>query len=203
MAWAFAVVVEGIFTRFKVPFGGQMGLKDIPQPTLPGFPQMADSKVFWYYLGLALVLITLLAFYAFEKSRYGFTLHMIRASEDLARSIGVNVRNYRILIFSMGCFFAGAAGAFYAHYVTAISPPVFNVHLVILVIIFLAVGGQEHFAGPIVGALIITIVSQLLLPTGFFRLMLLGVIMVIFLLLLPDGLMGLVSKRFGSDSTQT
>jgi branched-chain amino acid transport system permease protein len=191
VTWAFAVVLQSVYTRFKEPFGGPMGLNQIPPPTLPWFPAVADSRVFWYYLGLALTLITLLAFFAFEKSRFGFTLNLIRASEDLARSVGVNVRNYRILVFSMGCFFAAAAGAFYAHYMTAITPPVFDVQLAILIAIFLAIGGAEDFVGPVVGATLMTIASQLLLPTGFFRLVFLGILMVIFLLFLPGGLLGL------------
>lgn len=191
LAWVFGEVLVSVYTRFRDPFGGAGGLSSIPRPVIPFFPEAADSKVFWYFLCLALMLAILLALYAFEKSRFGRTLSLVAEAEELAASLGINVLNYKVVNFAVASFFAAIAGGVYAYYVTAISPSVFNFMLCFLVVIYAAVGGRGRFAGPIVGVLIVVGLMQGLFEAGFYRTMILGGLLIVFQLFLPTGLVGL------------
>ena len=191
LSWAFGEVMVAIYTRFMVPFGGAGGLSSIPRPTVPFFPEFVDSKIFWYFLVLVLMLVILLALYALEKSRFGRTLTLIAENDSLARSLGVNVLNYKVVNLAISSFFAAIAGGIFAYYVTAISPLVFNVLLVFLIVIYAAVGGRNHFMGPIIGVTVLMVLTQGLLETGAIRSMLLGGILIVCQLFLPEGLVSL------------
>jgi len=191
LTWAFGEVLVAVYTNFSSPFGGAGGLSSIPRPYVPFFPEAGESKIFWYFLGLAMVLIILVALYALEKSRFGRNLVLICEAENLARSLGIDVLRYKVINFTIASFFAAIAGAFYAYYVTAISPLVFNVMLCFLIVIYVAVGGRGNYAGPIIGATLLTMGTQALIGAGFYRTMILGVILIAFQLFLPTGLTGL------------
>ena len=145
--------------------GGVAGIIAIPRPNaviIPGFINASfDSKTDFYYLALMMVLVTLLILYAIESSRIGITFLSIQQSESLAESIGVNSSGFRVLAFGIGCFFAGIAGAFYSHYLSAIAPGSFGFLLSINVFIYMVVGGMRRFSGPIIGAIMLTLIPEL------------------------------------------
>jgi branched-chain amino acid transport system permease protein len=144
--------------------GGSSGIIAIPRPNaliIPGLLNISfASKVDFYYLALIMVLVTLLILYAIEFSRIGITFLSIQQSDSLAESTGINSSGFRVLAFSIGCFFAGIGGAFYSHYLSAINPNSFGFLLSIYVFIYMVVGGIQRFSGPIIGAIILTFVRE-------------------------------------------
>jgi branched-chain amino acid transport system permease protein len=145
--------------------GGPSGIIAIPRPNpiiIPGlFNVSFASKVDFYYLALMIVVVTLLILYAIESSRIGITFLSIQQSDSLAESVGINSSGFRILAFSTGCFFAGISGAFYSHYLSAISPNSFGFLLSIYAFIYMVAGGMHKFSGPIIGAIILTLIPEL------------------------------------------
>jgi branched-chain amino acid transport system permease protein len=145
--------------------GGPSGIIAIPRPNAIIIPGLLNvdfaSKVDFYYLALIMVLVTLLILYAIESSRIGITFLSIQQSDSLAESTGVNSSGFRVLAFSIGCFFAGIGGAFYSHYLSAINPSSFGFLLSIYAFIYMVVGGMQKFSGPIIGAIIMTLVPEL------------------------------------------
>ena len=144
--------------------GGTMGLTGIPKPdpiVIPGLLNIVfASTTAFYYLILVLVLITLLIFYAIERSRTFTTWISIRESNDLAASVGVNLNNYKVLAFCICCFFPGITGAFYSQYMGIVAPTSFGFTYSIYVIVYIVVGGAKKFVGPILGALILTLIPE-------------------------------------------
>jgi branched-chain amino acid transport system permease protein len=195
--FAFLEVVRMILTHFYVPFGGPMGIYDIPPPNPIG-PIDFSSISHFYYLILILFIITLLILYSLERSRFGQSWHAIGQSHILAESVGVNVMGYRVLAFVIACFFAGVAGACYAHYMTHMSPMEFGLTLSVDCIVWAVVGGMGSVFGPAVGAAILTLIPQLFKFTAEYEAGLSAVIFIIIILFLPGGLVSLpqvVSRR--------
>jgi branched-chain amino acid transport system permease protein len=188
--FAFLEVVRMILTHFYVPFGGPMGIYNIPPPNPIG-PINFSSISHFYYLILIVFVITLLFFYSLERSRFGQSWHAIGQSHVLAESLGVNVMGYRVLAFVIACFFAGIAGACYAHYMTHMSPMEFGLTLSVDIIVWAVVGGMGSVFGPAVGAGILTFIPQLFKFTAEYETGLSAVIFIIIILFLRGGLVSL------------
>lgn len=195
--FAFLEVVRMILTHYYVPFGGPMGIYNIPPPNPIG-PINFSSISHFYYLILIVFVITLLFFYSLERSRFGQSWHAIGQSHVLAESLGVNVMGYRVLAFVIACFFAGVAGACYAHYMTHMSPMEFGLTLSVDCIVWAVVGGMGSVFGPAVGAGILTFIPQVFKSTAEYEAGLSAVIFIIIILFLPGGLISLpqvISRR--------
>jgi len=195
--FAFLEVVRMILTHYYVPFGGPMGIYNIPPPNPIG-PIDFSSISHFYYLILIVFVITLLVFYSLERSRFGQSWHAIGQSHVLAESLGVNVMGYRVLAFVIACFFAGVAGACYAHYMTHMSPMEFGLTLSVDCIVWAVVGGMGSVFGPAVGAGILTFIPQVFKSTAEYEAGLSAVIFIIIILFLPGGLISLpqvISRR--------
>jgi len=175
--------------------GGTSGLLGIPPPNsivIPGLLNIAfDSKVPYYYLILALVLISLLFLYRIDSSCVGRTLLAIQQGDFVAESVGINVTRFKVFALCVGCFFAGITGSFYAHFIKVLTPDSFGVLQAIYIVVYMVVGGRRRFYGAILGAFILTLLPE------FFRVLreyqpfvFIGILLVI-IFLLPDGLVSL------------
>ena len=178
--------------------GGSTGLYNIPRPDpiiIPGLLKLTfSSKASFYYLICVIVLISLLILYAIEHSRIGMTLNGVQQSDSLAESVGINCTGYKALAFSIGCFFPGIAGGFYAQYISTINPTTFGFLFTIYVIIYLVVGGMKSFAGPIIGAFIFTILPEILRPLKEFQPYFFAGSLMLIIFFMPEGLVGLPKR---------
>ena len=181
--------------------GGFWGLLKIPSPdpvTIPVIGRITfDSVNSYYYLSAVIVTLSLFVLYLFERSRLGFKWRAIQDTEALAQSVGMNVMWYKALNFAIACFFAGLAGALFAHYQHALSPDFtarFGVLMSIYLLVYMVVGGDAKFTGPIVGTVVLTIVSETSRKLGEYQPMLIGAIAILFVLLMPEGLIGLPNR---------
>jgi branched-chain amino acid transport system permease protein len=179
-------------------FGGPKGIKLIPPfPDIKLLSIDFYDPVNYYYLCLVVVAIALLILYRIERSRIGLTFHAIHWQDKLAESVGVNTFGYRMLAFVIASFFAGLAGALYAHYVGTVNPNRFSVEEMVYVLIWAIVGGTATFYGPILGVIVLTILNEVVLRAlgvDEMRPMFYGAILILFILFLPKGLESLVPK---------
>jgi branched-chain amino acid transport system permease protein len=182
-------------------FGGPKGIKLIPPfPDIEMLSIDFYNPVNYYYLCLVVVAVSLVILYRVERSRIGLTFHAIHWQDKLAQSVGVDTFRYRMLAFVISSFFAGLAGALYAHYIGAIAPDRFNVEEMVYVLIWAIVGGTATFYGPIIGVVTLTILNEVVLRAlgvDEMRPMLYGAILIISILFLPNGLESLVPKIRG------
>lgn len=120
----FGEIVRLIFVGWVDVTRGPMGLPGIPAPYLFGFT--FSGKLEFYYLILLLVLVTYFVINRLVHSGAGLSLLTVREDETLAQSIGIRPNKYKLLAFTVGGFFAGAAGAFWASYISYVSPDAFR-----------------------------------------------------------------------------
>ena len=218
---AFQIIIQLVHYNWIELTDGQNGLAGIPSPTLtlPGVGTIDFFfKTNFYYLILAFCAMTVYVCYRVTNSRVGRALGAIRENEPLAESIGVSAFRYSMIAFVLGAFFAGLAGSLYAHYTRYISPDVFDFLHIVEMLMMVLLGGRGTILGPVVGALIFTGLPEALrfVPNPFWglswapqhlvqtkalpaelQLMVFGLILILGILYMPEGIVPWVSRRFG------
>jgi len=154
-----------------------------------------ESMTIYYYM-LVIVLMTVLAAYFLKRSRFGLILYSIGESEEAAAHIGIDVTRYRIIFFALSCFFMGLAGAVMATKWAYIDPRIaFNPILNFTPVLMALFGGVGEIYGPIVGAGLLTGISEVLLSRfPYYYMLLYGIIFIVVISFLPNGLVGLARK---------
>jgi branched-chain amino acid transport system permease protein len=178
--------------------GGSSGIYNIPQPdpiAIPGILKITiSSKMDFYFLVLVLMLVSLLILYAIENSRIGMTLKGVQQSDSLSESVGINTTGYKVLAFSIGCFFPGIIGGFYSQYIMTISPEIFSFLYTIYVLIYMTVGGSGTFGGPILGAVVLTLLPEVTRPLKTFVPFFFAAVLIAVIFFMPEGMVGLPAK---------
>lgn len=162
-------------------------------------PTVSNDIVFRYMTVIAAV--TILSSYFLRKSRYGIALTSIGDGEDVAEHMGVNTTSLKIIVFAATCFVTGVAGALIATRWSYIDADVaFDSVRTVLTIMMSLFGGMSVLYGPVIGSVSLGIVSDVLLAKfPYISRLLLGVILVLTVLFIPDGIAGLISGK-NSDS---
>ena len=196
-SFAAGEAIRMIWKYFTDPFGGPKGIKYIPSPeiTLPGLGKIEIFEpIPYYFLTLAVVAVSLFILYRLEHSRIGLTLHAIHWRAQLAESVGVNTWRYRTLAFTVASFFVGIAGALFVHYLGSANPNQFGIGIMVLVLVWVIVGGTRTFAGPIIGVIVLSILNELFRGADEIRPAIYGMVLILAMLFLPDGLESLPGK---------
>ena len=116
----------------------------------------------WYYLLMLVIVAIIFVCLRLQHSRIGRAWHAIREDEDVARAMGINVRNYKLLAFAMGASFGGIAGALFGAFQGFVSPESFPLQESIAVLAMVVLGGMGHIPGVILGAVLLTALPELL-----------------------------------------
>ena len=172
--------------------GGAVGIVGIPAPQL--FSWRIISERDFCYLGLILFWFTYITLNILVKSKFGRAFIAIREDELAASTMGINTVMYKILSFSIGCFYAGLAGSYYAVYNTAIAPSSFTLSESCLMVIMIVIGGMGNLTATIPGVIAMLIATEVFRPLYQYRLLLIGLIMVIVLVRYPYGFWGIFNK---------
>jgi branched-chain amino acid transport system permease protein len=154
-------------------------------------PIFTGSKVPYYYFFLGLAVVCTAALYRFEFSRIGTNLKAIHQSHEVASSVGISEGWYRVMVVAVGCFFAGLAGACYAHYNLVISAASFNLGATLGLFMGVLVGGIGSFAGPIIGTFILTLFPEFFRDLRTYSPLVSAAILLIAVYVFPQGLVGL------------
>ena len=125
------------------------------------------------------------------RSPMGRAWIAIRENETLAASVGISALRYQMLAFVLGAALAGLGGGFYAHYVGFVSPTELGFHYIGVIFIMLIAGGAGTLAGPLIGSVVFGVLPELLRVAEMGRNLLLGLILLLCIALLPEGLVGL------------
>ena len=177
------VQVNNVFQKWT---HGGTGLASIP-----ALFHFSTPKVVSYYFFLGLTSLCLIALYRFEHCRIGISLKAIAQSHPVASSVGINEARYRVLALAVGCFFAGIAGAAFAHYNLTLAPNVFDLSATLWLFMYVLIGGIGSFAGPIIGTAFLIIVPELLRGLKEYVPFLFAAILFIVVFLMPQGLVSL------------
>ncbi|PSB00811.1 branched-chain amino acid ABC transporter permease [Merismopedia glauca] len=145
--------------------GGEAGINPIGRPILPIIGTFTSSNYFpWYYLILLLVIFSYFLIGRLKDSRLGRSWTAIREDELAASAMGINLVQTKLLAFAMGATFSGFAGSFYASYITAIFPSVFDFSVSVIILCMVILGGLGNAIGVMLGGVIIMSADRLYLP---------------------------------------
>jgi branched-chain amino acid transport system permease protein len=193
---AYAHIFRILATEWSAVTGGAGGINNIPAlPTVFGFD--LASKTGAYLVVLTLVVCCAFAYRRIRASHYGIALRAMHDSEDATRVVGVNSTLLKGAMLLVSAFMAGLFGAFNAHYINFLEPDyAFSSLWVTLPIVAAIFGGYRTILGPVLGAVVVYLVDQLifksLIPTG--HQLVLGVLLVAMIVFSPNGLLPLLQK---------
>ena len=161
-----------------------------------------NSVTLYYYLFLALVVVTILICYRLQDSRVGRAWMAVREDEIAAKAMGLNTRNLKLLAFGMGASFGGVSGAMFAAFQGFVSPESFSLMESVMIVAMVVLGGIGHLPGVILGAVLLAALPEVLryvagplqamtdgrLDSAILRQLLIALAMISIMLLRPRGL---------------
>lgn len=187
---AFGEIMYQVFLNWSSVTGGPKGIKGIPSPEIFGISFRSYSN--YYYLALIILILIVILTRNLINSRSGRAMLSIRENDIAAEAMGVNVPRYKMLSFMVATFFAGIAGALYAHEVRYISPESFVNAESSAVLAMMVVGGIGSIPGSILGGFALTMLPEFLRFFGNIRLVIYGIAIVVIIIFAPKGLGGLI-----------
>jgi ABC-type branched-subunit amino acid transport system ATPase component/ABC-type branched-subunit amino acid transport system permease subunit len=188
---AFGFIVEQGAAELGWLTGGWNGLIGIPTPSLAG-RKFAEREI-----AVLVLLLTALAFWLYarlEASPWGKAMRAVRDSEVASQSIGLNPTLIRTVAFAISAAVAGLAGGVFAAMSDFISPESFPFFQSILFLLVVMIGGADRVLGPLIGALVVVLVPELLSWLAQYRLLFVGLLLLVVLRLAPDGFVGLIGR---------
>jgi len=191
---SFASIIQTILTQWVSLTNGPMGVIGIEAPTVFGFEVISLNQ--WILFVAFLLFVAMVFAIRIEKSRIGRSLKAVRESDTSAQSLGVNISFYKILAFILSATFGGAGGSLYAHYMTTVSPDIYNMNLSVLALTMIVVGGVGSIPGSILGALIIAILPELFRFLGPWQMVVYSLLIVLFTIFLRRGILGVGLDSF-------
>jgi len=191
------LILNSLANTFIDLTGGNNGLSSdvtrcIPFP--PGGTTFRITHALNFYIFVLLIFfITVGIMLLIAHSRIGLAFQSIREDEDAAASLGINVRNYKIIAFTLSAFFAGIAGGLYAQWFSYVSPTYLESAASFNVIIMSVIGGVGTITGGVVGAFLLTILVNLFLKDVFvdvhgLDMLSFGILLIVTLRYMPLGL---------------
>jgi branched-chain amino acid transport system permease protein len=183
-----AVIMQRLMLIFWEYTGGEEGIN--------GVEPLIESQLGFYYFALAVLVGVTAVLIALARSNWGLILRAIRGDEATCQAAGLNITYYKIASLVISGAVAGAGGAMYAHYQLQVSPALFEVVTSITVITMVYVGGMASIYGPVGGAILLVLLTELLRDFGEWRLMIYSVVLILILFFLPQGFIAPLWERF-------
>jgi ABC-type branched-subunit amino acid transport system ATPase component/ABC-type branched-subunit amino acid transport system permease subunit len=190
---AFGFVVEQGAVEWSGLTGGWNGLLGIPPPSVFGYEFSERDTTL---LIVALMLASLWLYARLAASPWGLGMRALRDSEVASQSIGLDPVLIRSAAFVVSAVAAGLAGGVFASISSFISPESFPFFQSILFVLVVMAGGAERVLGPVVGAIIVVLVPELLASLAQYRLLFVGLLLLIVLRAAPGGFVGLAARFF-------
>jgi branched-chain amino acid transport system permease protein len=193
---SFGEILRLFFLNEQWLTNGPMGIRGIPQPLSSVFD---DNYLVFYAL---MVFVFLIICYAFSEkimnSPFGITLKAIRDDQDAVSAFGRDTFRFKVKVFIIGSAMAGISGALFAHYIAFISPDMFFPSLTFSVWTMMVIGGSANNLGVIAGAFLIQFLERgtrfikdfvdLGIEPSNLRIIIIGILLILFILYKPDGL---------------
>jgi branched-chain amino acid transport system ATP-binding protein/branched-chain amino acid transport system permease protein len=189
---AFGIIVEHGLIEWDALTGGFGGIANITRPRLGPFELTLPR---YYYVVLLAVLVSLALARNLERSPWGRAFVAVRESEVAAESLGLNPYVLRTVAFTLGAAFAGAGGCLYAFLSGFVSPDSFTTQASILFLLVILFGGLGRVLGPVVGAVVLIVLPELLHQFSDYRLILYGALLLGSIYFLPGGVVGALAPR--------
>ncbi len=164
------------------------------------------SRSIFYEIFLGLAVFTVLYVRRVERSKFGMGLASIREDEDVAQTLCIHTAGLKVKAFILSAFFPGVAGGIYAYYISYIHPDiVFDINISILIVLMALFGGGKSWIGPLLGAVLLTMVNELLsisIRPEVAR-VIYGAMFVAVIIFMPDGIVNALRKKASHPGTRS
>jgi branched-chain amino acid transport system permease protein len=188
----FAVIIHQILLNWISLTQGPLGIYAIPPPPAIAIPGLFTidfrNPVALFYLVAGFALLTYFILDQLVRSPIGEALTAIREDDISASSLGINAAAWKVFAFGVGAAVGGAAGCFYATFVGTLVPDAFFITESFTILSMVIVGGMGTLIGPVWGAILLTLLPELLRGIGDLRLVVYGVALTLVVLFMPGGL---------------
>jgi branched-chain amino acid transport system permease protein len=191
----FNVMVFLVLRNWESLTGGSFGVSGIARPAWGPLRFASDRAYYLYTAGWAAVVVA--SAYWILTSRWGRAFQAIRENEMRAEVVGVSLRTYKLMAFAIGAAYAGIGGALFAPLLGYIDPGAFTLDRSIQFLMMVVMGGLGRFAGPFVGAAVVTVLPEVLRASEGLYLVIYALAVILMMLFLPRGLVSLWDLRFG------
>ncbi|SNS56763.1 branched-chain amino acid transport system permease protein [Anaerovirgula multivorans] len=182
----FAEIVRLILVNWTKVTKGPAGIPGIPSPQIFGW--VLRSNVAYYYIVLALVILTIFISYRLLHSRLGLGLIAVKDDEIAAEAMGVNSTNLKILAFVLAGAIAGMTGGFFASFIHYVNPDNFTYMESVLILCMVVLGGVGSISGVIIGAVVLTILPEALRDISTYRYAVYGLLLIVMMIIRPQGM---------------
>jgi branched-chain amino acid transport system permease protein len=181
---------------------GAKGITSIPLPgalsifgitIIPDFSSMENPRIAFYYLAAVLMTLCFAGMYRLVNSRIGHICMSLQQNEELASSIGVNIAYLRLIAYAISSFLGGISGAVFVAATQSVYPSSFTVTDSVNFMLNCFLGGLGYVFGPMLGTLVLYFGWNLLFETGKFQLLIYSTLMIVLMLVLPNGILSLRS----------
>ena len=185
----FAEIVRIILENTVGLTNGPRGIPGVDRPRLFDIKlNLSQATDYTYYIAFGLTVLTIFVVYRLENSRIGRAWEATREDEIAAESMGVNLIRSKLRAFAMSALFAGVAGVLFAAKTTFVSPKSFTLIESITVLLAIVLGGIGSIPGVIVGALIVTLLPEVLREFSQYRMLIFGGLLVVMMVFRPGGI---------------
>ncbi len=197
----FNIIVFLVLRNWESLTGGSFGISGVARPAWGPLSFKSDRAFYFYILAWAAVVVV--SAYWILHSRWGRAFRAIRENEMRAEVVGVSLRNYKLMAFAIGAAYAGTGGALFAPLLGYIDPGAYTLDRSIQFLMMVVLGGLGRFEGPFIGALVVTVLPEVLRGSEGLYLIIYALAVIIMMLFMPKGLVGLwdLAWRFSKSGT--
>ena len=183
---------------------GARGMVNLPPPgpislfgltIVPDFATLTNQRPAFYWLSVTIMLIVFAGIYRLVHSRIGRLFAALQQNEELASSTGVNIAGLRIIAYAISSFLGGIAGAIFSAISQSVFPSSFSIQDSINFMLNCFLGGLGYVLGPMIGTFVLRFGWELLFQTAKFQLLIYAAVLILLILVLPNGLLSLVDRR--------
>jgi len=184
MTWFLGLALMALATVLVEFTRGQWGLN------VPLLFSTGDKRAYYYVL-LAMTILIWIVLRRVISSNIGLAFRAIGQDMESAMASGINPTRYRVFNFTLACIFAGMLGGFYAHFIGVLTPDVMSTSHTVEVLALSYIGGRGTLWGGLLASFVFIPLFEYLKPLMEFRLIIYGVLLILVMILFPDGLVGL------------
>jgi branched-chain amino acid transport system permease protein len=185
----FGEIMRMVFLNWTPVTGGALGIRNIPKPVVFGM-ELSMANKGMYFLSLIIAILVGLLCWSLTKSKYGRAFYAIK-QDDLASSlVGIEVTRYKILGFVISTMICGFIGVLYAQMQRFIDSNSFIGDMSILIVSVVVIGGMGTIRGPVIGAILLVTLPEVLQFMYQYRFIVYGALLVLMMIYRPSGLLG-------------
>ncbi len=190
---AFGTIVWLVMLNWVNVTGGPMGIPALPPPPPVSFGPVVlrfEGYRGFYYVLLGAVVLAVLVTRHVVDSRFGRACLAIREDEVVAETLGITLRYHKTLMFAIGAAYSGVAGVLFVHLLRVASPESFDFSQSVTILTMNMLGGMGSIPGALLGAVLVTLLSEALRAVPLYRMVLYGLLLVVMMIFFPYGLAG-------------